>query len=163
MSSSPHPDRITDTIVQAFDRGMVECFLEGRGYSFEKSGDAVFIATLRDDDLQDVYFKLRISFDRYNTYMIKMVGSRMFPVNHHARMMMLCNTWNVQRIYPKAYAFSDSRLTEPVVAIILERVISLETGIHQRLLNHFTDQTISGAIEFWRWATKELETAIEPA
>lgn len=100
---------------------------------------------------------LQISVNNYDIYIAKVLGAAMFPVGDQAKMMLLCNAWNIRKLYPKAYTFSNPRLKDSDVAIFLERSVSLRTGTHQRFL---TDLTIQGAFEFWRWATKEQGVAI---
>lgn len=157
--STPRGDR-PDTMVQAFDAAMVERYLQEKSLPFEKIATSTFQTLLNIDELNGYKVVLRIIVSSYDTYSVKIVGTAMFPVEDRAKLVMLCNAWNIGKLYPKAYAFSDPALKDSELAIFLERSVNLKTGIHQGLLNDFTERTIQGAYEFWQWAAEEQGVTI---
>ncbi len=84
-----------------------------------------------------------------------MASDKRIPKSDWGRAVMICNTWNKERSWPKAYLFVRNPSTDTHGLIVLEDVIDLEKGIHQELLDDFSLTSIATAISFWKWAHKE--------
>lgn len=65
----------------------------------------------------------------------------------------LCNAWNGESPWPKAYLLATEAGTGDAF-IHLERYIDLTAGIHAELLDDFISQTIGAIVGFAEWATE---------
>ncbi|HLZ60092.1 MAG TPA: YbjN domain-containing protein, partial [Ktedonosporobacter sp.] len=88
-------------------------------------------------------------------YRILTTSDRRIPRNDWGRAVMICNTWNKERYWPKAFLSVRNPDSDAYGAITLEWQIDLGKGIHQELLNDFTMTILSGGIAFWKWAHQE--------
>jgi hypothetical protein len=74
------------------------------------------------------------------------------PKSDWGKAIMLCNTWNKEKRWPKAYLYVRDSSTDMTGTIHTENQIDLEVGVHQELLDHFILATIAGIMSFWQWA-----------
>lgn len=143
-------------VVQTFDSSMIENYLRTRNlrYSIDMDGD-YRVDFSYDDDVggELTYWLVRGGQDK-DVYQILVMSTRRIPKPEWGLAVMLCNTWNTEKRWPKAYLYIRDNSAE-TAEIRLDQSIDLETGVHQELLDDFTNTMTSGAIQFWMWAHKE--------
>jgi hypothetical protein len=137
--------------VQPFSYSMIEAFLSSRGYRFLRDQDNDFILQFRYDDETDseLTFYLMVQGQRRDIYCILCHSTKRIASEDWARVIMLCNTWNLERRWPKAYLRVNEQQSHGEV--ILEENLDLEQGIHQELLNDFSATAIAASFAFWKW------------
>ncbi len=143
--------------VQKLDYRMIEKYLKGRDLKYLRDSDGDYqVGFTYDEDFGcSLTVWLIVSGQSRDTYMVLVMSDKHIPKSDWARAIMLCNTWNKERRWPKAYLSVNNPDADTIGEIRLEHQIHLKMGIHQELLNDFTDMAISGAYLFWRWAHKE--------
>jgi len=144
-------------IVQNFDRSMIETHLRRRALQFLTDSDGDFVAQFRYDE--EIGGELTVQYmaegSQNEIYTLRVRSSRTIPKNSWGRAIMSCNTWNKERRWPKAYLYVRDSMTDSSGEIILEEQIDLEKGVHQELLDDFTETVEGTAFAFWKWAYKE--------
>ncbi len=142
--------------VQKFDHSMIERSLRASQMKFLRDSDGDFIVQFGySDDMGcelDVY--LIVGGRQADIYNVMGMSNMRIPKNDWGRAVMLCNTWNKEKRWPKAY-LNVKDPNDATATIIVEQQIDLEKGIHQELLDDFTLTMISGMLHFWEWAHKE--------
>lgn len=144
--------------VQKFSRSMVEQFLRSRNYRFLRDSDDDFVLQFAYDSDADckLTFYLMLSGKDEQIFTVHARSDKHVPKQEWGRIVMLCNTWNRQKRWPKAYLYvSESNPSPTTGEIFLEEHMDLESGIHQELLDDFTSNTILGSNLFWEWIHKE--------
>jgi len=143
--------------VQKFSRSMIEKYLKAKNLKFLRDSDGDFRISFAYDE--DTGCKLDVWFiaggPQGDIYYVGVHSDKRIPKSDWGRAVMLCNTWNKERRWPKAYLYVHDPSTDTVGSIRLEEQIDLEKGIHQELLDDFTDTVIASANLFWEWAHKE--------
>ena len=143
--------------VQSFNHSMIEKSLRDSSLKFLRDSDGDFVVQFGYNDKRDceVDCNLIIGGSQKTIYSIHATSSKHFERSDWGRIMMICNTWNKERRWPKSYLHIRNPSTDRTGAIILEAHIDLEKGIHQELMNDFTLTVIAGALQFWEWAHQE--------
>lgn len=144
--------------VRPFTRDMIKDYLEAQelNYLVDKDGD--YRVDFRRDAELDVSLRCWIVAEGEKSEMLKVAvySDRFFPKDRWGSAIMLCNTWNRDYRWPKAYVLiPETGNGEPAAEIVLERQIDLEHGVHAELLDRFITGAIAGAITFWQWAVHE--------
>ena len=143
--------------VQTFDRSMIESSLRSASLRFLRDDDGDFIVQFGYDSATDC--EINIGFDvsgnTHSVYSIHGTSDKRIPRNDWGRVVMMCNTWNKERRWPKAFLYTRNPGSDATATIVLEENLDLDTGIHQELLDDFTLTTISGILQFWKWAHQE--------
>jgi len=143
--------------VQQFNHSMIEKFLRSQNYRFLTDSDGDFV-------LQFVYsknadckltFNLMVAGKAKDIYSMRATSDKNIPKQEWGRVIMLCNTWNKEKRWPKAYLNVRDADSSPYGEIILEQNFDLEQGIHQELFDDFTSSMIAGSNLFWEWIHNE--------
>lgn len=142
--------------VEQFNRSMVEKFLRSRNYRFLTDSDGDFILQFAYESDADCKISIHLiaAGENNEIYSLTARSDKSIPKSEWGRVVMLCNTWNRERRWPKSYLYVDDS-SSARGEIFLEESIDLGTGIHQELLNDFTITMIIGANLFWAWLHKE--------
>jgi hypothetical protein len=143
--------------VEKFTRPMIERYLRSVGVKFLTDSDGDFVVQFGYSETQgcelSFYF---IAGGRENEiYVIRAFSDKRIARDEWARAVMLCNQWNTERRWPKAYLQVKDPASDNYGAILLEEQIDLEKGIHQELLDDFSNTFVVTAGSFWEWAHKE--------
>ncbi|MFN8535069.1 MAG: YbjN domain-containing protein [Dehalococcoidia bacterium] len=85
---------------------------------------------------------------------VRAVGQIPIARTEFEKVLDLCNEWNSDRRWPKAYLYRRTP-ADDVGAIYLEENIDLAPGVHQELLEDWLDTMRSASVEFWIWAHGE--------
>ena len=141
--------------VQKFDRKMIEKFMQSHQLRYLVDSDGIYILEIDYNEKMGCAIKTFLSVEGNNKdrYRIYSVSDRRISKSEWGQAALLCNTWNMERSYQKAYL--RLRDNDSFGIIVLESSIDLEQGIHQELLDDFTMIAISGALVFWEWIHKE--------
>ncbi len=142
--------------VQQFTRSMVERFLRSRNYRYLTDNDGDFVVHFAYDSDADckITFYFIASGQNKTIFSINARSDKPIPKAEWGRIVMLCNTWNKEKRWPKAYlSVEDASSTRG--EIVLGESIDLDTGIHQELLDDYTLTMIIGTTLFWEWLHKE--------
>ena len=143
--------------VQKFDRNMIERYLKSRSWKYliDSDGDYRVEFAMDDEAGCELTVWLIMGGPNKEIYDCMIWSSRRVKKEEWGKAILMCNDWNKQKRWPKAYVYVRDRNTDTVGDIRLEQQMDLETGIHQELFDDFTSTIISGAHAFWKWATKE--------
>jgi len=143
--------------VQAFDYSMIERFVRSKNWKFLRDNDGDFRVEFAYD--QDTGCEMTVWLmaggSKHNVYTVLVTADKHIAKSDWGRAIMLCNTWNKEKRWPKAFLHVRDPNSDTIGAIRLEGQIDLEQGIHQELFDDFTLTIISGANTFWEWAHKE--------
>lgn len=145
--------------VRRFTHSLIQRFLDSKDLKYYQDEDDSFLVHFSyDDDTQcELTVVLSIQGDQQDIYTIYVFSSKKIPKRDWGRAILICNQWNEKARWPKAYLHIDNVDRDKVANIHLEENIDLEPGIHQELLDQYTDAVISSAFGFWQWATQEQE------
>ncbi|REJ38876.1 MAG: YbjN domain-containing protein [Microcystis flos-aquae TF09] len=145
------------TTVQSFDRCMIESYLKDKDFNYLKDRDGDFQLTFRRDDKMgcELTFFFMAQGEEGSIYVITAFSDKPIPRSDWGKALMFCNTWNKEIRWPKAYLSASDPDNDTTGKIVLEEHIDLCEGIHQALLNDFTDTVLSTAIQFWQRAHQQ--------
>lgn len=143
--------------VQKFDRSMVQRFLQTSGLKYLVDSDGDFVAEFGYDPALDceLSFWFIVGGPDHDIYRVAAKSNKRISQSDWARAVMLCNEWNRDRRWPKAYLTIHESGTLPYGDIMLEEQIDLEKGIHQELLDDFSLTVMATANAFWKWAKEQ--------
>ncbi len=143
--------------VQPFTRSMIANYLKGADLSYLTDNDGDFVVQFGYEDIRGcrLSFYLMAAGKNADVYSIMVRSDKRIPKSDWERAMIACNTWNKDRRWPKAYLEVDDPTTDTTGEIILEGQIDLGKGIHQELLDSFTETLLLSGNMFWVWAHKE--------
>lgn len=140
--------------IKPFDHSVIETYLLEQDLNYLKDRDGDFQVRFNYDE--DLGCALTIWFIMTNSiYRVQAVTDKPIPRQDWGKALMLCNTWNQNKRWPKAYLNIKDPETDQNGFIMLEEHIDLAEGIHQELFNDWTRTVISAASSFWMWANKE--------
>jgi hypothetical protein len=142
--------------VQKFDHSMIEAYLRGRELKFLRDSDGDFVLEWERDETIGCELRMLLAAAGKNKdiYSILVRSNRRIPRQDWERCVSLCNTWNREKRWPKAYVFwleGDDASGQ----ILLEGQIDLAKGIHSELFADFTETILGTAFQFWKWAHQE--------
>lgn len=81
-------------------------------------------------------------------YCIRVVTDKAIPQPDWGRAILLCNSWNRDYRWPKAYLYYQS-VESAAGEIVLEGQLDVEYGITEQQLTDFTDGQLAAALQFW--------------
>jgi hypothetical protein len=144
-------------IVKPFDRSMIEQFLRKTGWRFLVDSDGDFEVRFHYDE--DTGCELNMYFlvegKNQQIYTIRVGSDKRFPKTKWGQAVMVCNTWNKEKRWPKAYFYVRNPEEDTVGIIQLEYCFDFEQCVHQELFEDMTATIVSAANMFWEWAYKE--------
>ena len=141
--------------VQPLKRTMIEQYLQEGGIEYEVDREGGMALELKDDLPEDCPIQVWLITEGEDSEIYKVFGIVEVPIPEISweSAMALCNAWNGEAAWPKAYLVATESASG-VAYIHLERAIDLSEGVHQELFSSFTTQTIGGVLEFAEWATE---------
>jgi hypothetical protein len=146
-------------IVKQFDRSMIEQCLRKIGWRFLVDSDGDFEIRINYDE--DMNCQLNVNFLVQGTeqtiYAIRVTSDKRFPKNQWGQAVMTCNTWNKDKIWPKAYFSVKDPDRDTFGTIVLEYYFDFEQGVHQELFDDMTLNIVGSANAFWEWIYKEQD------
>ena len=143
--------------VEKFSQAMLEKYVKARGWKYLRDGDGDFRVDFAYDDSTGCELTLWLIADgrQKEIFYVRVASDKRIPKTDWARAMMICNTWNKDRRWPKAYLNVRNPDTDTTATIALEQHLDCEKGIHQELLEDFANTIWATSISFWEWAHKE--------
>lgn len=142
------------SVVQRFNRTMIENCLRANQLRFLRDNDGDFRVEFGYNEKYgcEISFSLSVAGSQNDVYSIIAISDKRIPRHDWAKAVTICNEWNAQKRWPKAYLHVRDVATETYGAILLEQDIDLEPGVHQELLDHFTLTAFATSMSFWEWA-----------
>jgi hypothetical protein len=143
--------------VRTFDHTMIQAFLKSSGlkYLTDSDGDYVVEFSYNPDlDCELSYWFIVGGKDR-DIYRVAVHTNKRLAQQQIGQAIVLCNEWNRERRWPKAYVNLVDSSGVSYGEIILEEQLNLEAGIHQELLNTFTLTVMVTGESFWKWANEQ--------
>jgi hypothetical protein len=142
---------------QRLDGDMIEAYLKSKGWQYSKKDDEhfVMVGSYQDQCGCNLTFRLLIEGSDKDLYVIRVIADKAIPRSRWGRAMVLCNDWNNDKRWPRAYLNRQDYSADTTNYIILDGHIDVSKGIHQELFNDFSDWLITGSIDFWERAHKE--------
>lgn len=143
--------------IQKFDRSMIEEYLRGKGFPIfqDDEGDYVLQFSYNKDWGCHVAALLGVKGPSNNIYSIRIISDRRIPLKDWEQVIVLCNRWNDETLWPKAVLSLRNTSTEMSSGIALEAYLILDMGIHQELFDDYTDKIVGAGLSFWEWLYKE--------
>ena len=134
--------------VRKFDRSMITTFLKGESLHYFTDSEGDFrIDFGADEEVKcDLTVWLLISGEQDEMLSIMINSDKSVPRREQPRALLLCNQWNAENYWPRAYLNTEAS------SIVLDRAFDFEKGVHQELLDDFIAGTIGAAMLFWQWA-----------
>ncbi len=144
--------------IETFSPAMIEAYVKAKEFAYLKDphGDYFIEFAEQAECACHLTARLSITGDQRDVYSIRVTSDRRIPQRDWGRAVLVCNQWNKERRWPKAYLHHADKGAEHG-DIILEGQIDLEAGIHQALFDSYTDTIIGTAFRFWEWAHQEKE------
>jgi len=143
--------------IEKFTHDMIKKYLDSKDLRYLRDRDDDFLVQFGYDDRVggslDVW--LMAEGPQKTIYHIRVSCDRPVAKADWGKAINLCNTWNKERRWPKSYLVVRDPSTDSHGSIYVEEQINLESGIHQELLDDFTDTTIATAFAFWEWLHRE--------
>jgi hypothetical protein len=143
--------------VQNFDRSVIESYLTNRGLRFTRDDDGDFVVQFpyQEELGCEVILVFCAEGPQEDVYSVRLISNKRIPKDEWERIMSLCNDWNKEKRFPKA--FLDIRITaeETLAIVVLEQHLHLKPGVHQDLFDDWTDIMVSGGFQFWIWVHQQ--------
>jgi putative sensory transduction regulator len=144
-------------VVQRFDRSMIERFLVSTKLRYLRDNDGDFVVQFGFDTDRgnEMTFMLMTGGSQGQIYAIYGESSNVIQAQDVDRAIRMCNMWNTEKRWPKAYVRMRQDAGRSYGRIMLEGQLDLEKGIHQELFDDYTSTIFATASSFWEWAHKE--------
>lgn len=134
--------------VELITRDRIKEMLDEKGlkYLLDTDGDYRVEFTIKDSDaILSVCFILQGT--RKDVFGIQALCSRRFFSDDWPKTMKVCNEWNKDKLFGKAYLnYSEER---NYATVIVEQWIDLEKGLHKELLLDYTTVIMGSINQFW--------------
>ena len=145
---------VTMPRAKPFTRDMIETHLRAHDVHFLRDEDGDFRVEFHGQDRPGtITVWLVARGDGDTTYTITATADGAPLPRTRAEALSRCNRWNNERCLPKAFVVDQGRAWY----IRLAADLPLESGIHQQLLDGFTELVIGGILEFWSWLVPVAE------
>ena len=140
--------------LEVFDHSLIENYLiiNGLHYKCDSDGDFVLEFALSGTVGYTIIIYLIIEGERKQFYVIRALSDIRFSRDKWSQALNTCNEWNKSCRWPKAFLYIEDPEKAAVGSIVLEQQIDLEHGVHQELVNDFTNAVVSGSLKFWEWS-----------
>ncbi|NJP05672.1 MAG: YbjN domain-containing protein [Chloroflexaceae bacterium] len=145
------------SVVEPFSLAMVERYIQKRGWKFLRDQDGDYRVDFAYSDERGCSLSLWMIAEGAESeiYTVRVYSDKRIPRDDWMHVIRLCNEWNRDRRWPKAYLHAPSDEEMLTAPVHLEYQIDLETGIHQELLEHLTESILSSSHAFWMWMAEE--------
>lgn len=142
--------------IETFTPAMIEAYAKAKDFAFLKDpqGDYCIEFAQQAECACRLSVWLSATGEQRDVYWVRVTSDTRIAQRDWGRAVLVCNQWNKERRWPKAYLHYAKKSAE-FGDIILEGQLDLETGIHQELFNSYTDTIIGTAFRFWEWAHQE--------
>lgn len=143
--------------VKPFARHMIRTYLHKRELQFTTVETGDFVLRFAGDAETarwgtSLTVSLAAEGPGEQLYSIVVVDERRFPAARRVRLQALCNQWNREHRWPRAYLHLNEDGTG---SLQIDGQLSLAEGIHQELFEDYSDTILHGAFTFWDWLHAE--------
>jgi hypothetical protein len=142
--------------VEEFSREMVETYIANRNLSSVADEDGDYRFRFADDEGTGRRLEMWLLFGgpEKKILTVRFVTNKPIDKAVWGTALEICNDWNRDRRWPKAY-FIVSGSDDSLGFILLEEDIDFATGVHQELLEDWIETIRLSAFQFWVWAHGE--------
>ena len=143
--------------VEPFGHAMIEAFLEESELHYLRDRDGDFVVEFGYDEEITGHprFLLAAVGDEHEQYCMRGDTLRRIPRSDWDRLLRLCNEWNALYKMPKVYLEVDDPNSSATGRVVCEQWLTLESGLHQELVNQLTSSFFSACFGFWRWLERQ--------
>lgn len=143
--------------VTKFNRDMIKKYLDKRDTRYLRDSDGDFRVDFeRDEDIgREISIWFMAQGEHAEIYSVLMKSDKRLSKPEWDHTIPVCNTWNLEKRWPKAYLAVKDPEKDTIAEIFLEGQIDLEKGIHLELFEHYTDSILAAGVSFWVWAKTE--------
>lgn len=136
---------------------MIETYLKDQGLLYATDADGDFqVKFAFDEELGcSLEIWLLVGGSENQIYAVRVLSDKQIAKDDWGKAVVLCNQWNKEHRWPKAYLFVADENTDAFGVINLEENINLSAGVHQQLLEDWTNTVRASAVEFWRWVHQD--------
>jgi hypothetical protein len=137
------------SVVRPFGRDMIAHFVELHRLNYLTDSDGDFWIRYAYDPAIDGQLQIYIGAegDDHNILVCRCEISRTFEPEGIADLLKVCNTWNEEKRWPKAFVSPDR--TERL-AVFLESQYALHRGAFDALVEDTIETFIAGSVQFWK-------------
>ena len=135
---------------------MIEEYLQAKDLRYLTDNDGDFEVRFGYDDGWGC--ELTVNFETQNEgeiYCVRVWSNKRIPRSDWGRALMLCNTWNIERRWPKMFLYYTDLDEDQTAVIVAEGQVDLGDGTHPDFIDTFTSSIVSGSFSFWKWAHDE--------
>jgi hypothetical protein len=143
-------------MIEQFSRAMIEAVVQAKNIEYHTDIDGDISIELAEE----ATYGYRLTAHclavgpAQSIYCVRVVANKAIPQLEWGRAILLCNSWNRDHRWPKAYLHYAS-MESAVGEIILEGQLDLERGVIHEQMVDFTDGQIACALQFWAWAHQQ--------
>ncbi len=161
-SSDQAPRRLG---VQPFEREMVRDHLERQQLTFETDSDGDFHLVFAPPREGSPRVDAWITAEGTNgdILVVRARGEALVPKTLWPETMALCNQWNRDRRFPKAYLYVPDEPESLWGQITLEGQFPLAAGCTQPMVDECISTIITTALGFWEWMSERSSLADMPS
>jgi len=130
----------------------VEGFLGAKGWRHHMNGDGDFEFELKSSGAKLTF---TVGYDdSEGAYTVQAASGLDIAPEDSARALELCNRWNEQHWWPKAYVEAGEEESE-FRHLRCEDTLRTGPSLSQALVEEFTAAAVEGCKRFWQWLTEE--------
>jgi len=148
--------------IEPLSHELVARSLKGQGLNYLRTPDDRFKLEYRPDEASGATLTawLWVEGPNQDILDIWVVADKRFPRSEWGRMIMLCNQWNNEKRWPKAYlATRGLPDTATDTGVVLELQLKLSSGLQIESIDEWYNMVVGGAYQFWRWIKEQSQPA----
>jgi len=149
----------SSNIIERFSRELIAGYLDRSKLKYLRDADNDYLVLFaREGGRADlhVWFIAGGPNDAIYTIMCVAATPSGYDMDHWLR---VCNDWNSQKRWPKAYVSASSGTAK--LNLALESHLDLEAGVSRALFDTHTREILLGVFEFFEWLDERLGRAGE--
>ena len=150
--------------VQPFDRDMVRDHLDRESLKYEIDADGDFHLVFAPPVEGAPQLGVWITAEGTNgdILVIRVRGDALVPKTLWPETTSLCNQWNRDRRFPKAYLYVPDEPETLFGQITLEGQFPLAAGCTQPMVDEFVSTIITTSMAFWTWMAERSSLTDAP-
>ena len=116
-------------VIKTFDRGMLENYLKTNKLHFLRDEQGGFTVNFGHKEEIGGEFSISLSIEGDSIYHILSMSRKEIPKAQWSEAIMLCNTWNKERRWPKVFLHVNNPETDITAMFVAEESINLTQGM----------------------------------
>lgn len=148
------------------DHSLIREVLDSRGLHLfaDHKGDFMTFWGYEPEIGTEVKIWFKLDGDDEDVYRVSATGDRPVPREAWNDVTLMCNAWNSEHRWPKAFVITLEQDSASVGFVELSAEIPVKHGASPRMLDDFTGRVVHGTFEFFRWFREQREPAtVAPA